>query len=68
MGELTDLIEKYDDYCRQKIVAELKKIKAEIVDIRDVEVTDGIIYANEFDVFDILDKRIAELKGENNDR
>lgn len=45
--------------------AELEEIKAEIDNIRDVEVTDGNIYVNEDNVFEILDNHISELKGEN---
>ena len=40
---------------------EFKEIKAEIENIRDVEVTDGILYTNIFNVFEILDKHIKEL-------
>ena len=42
----------------------LESIKAEIESIRDVEVTDGCIYVSLDDVNEILDKRISELKGE----
>ena len=41
-----------------------EEIKVEINKIRDVEVTDGNIYVNEDEVFNILDNYISELKGE----
>ena len=51
-----------NDKGNERIKAELEEIKAEINNIRDVEVTDGIIYVNIFNVFDILDKHIKENK------
>ena len=44
--------------------AELEEIKAEIDNIRDVEVTDGTVYVSSDDVYKILDNHIKELKGE----
>ena len=44
-------------------IEELEKIKTEIENIRDVEVADGCVYVNIFDVNEIIDQRISELKG-----
>lgn len=73
MGELTDLVEKlvekYDDYCKQKIVEELEKIKAEM----NVELFKEYSTEREFDSgyesclkqqIDRIDNHIKELKGE----
>ena len=48
-------------------IAELEKIKAEIQTIKDMEVVNGGVYVREFDVVEIIEKHISELKGENNE-
>lgn len=45
-------------------IDEIEKLKAEIDKIRDVEVTDGTVYVSSDDVYEIFDKKIAEIKGE----
>lgn len=52
---------------KRDFIKELEKIKAEIDNIRDVEVADGTVYVSSDDVYEILDKKIAELTGEQND-
>ena len=45
-------------------IDEIEKLKAEIDKIRDVEVANGTVYVSSDDVYEILDKKIAEIKGE----
>lgn len=50
---------------KEYAAVEIEKLKAEIENIRDVEVSDGTVYVSSDDVNEILDQRITELKGEN---
>ena len=52
-------------YNSKPLQAELEEIKAEIDNIRDVEVTDGNIYVNEDNVFEILDNHINKADCDN---
>lgn len=65
--EWVELIVTAESVVEVRMVEEFKKIKAEIDNIRDVEVADGTVYVSSDDVYEILDKKIAELTGEQND-
>ena len=55
----------YRDGVKETFKAELEEIKAEIDNIRDVEVTDGNIYVNEVNVLEILDNHINKADCDN---
>ena len=69
MGELTDPVEKYDNYCRQKIVEELEKIKEECEDLiqfhgkrtDDYGIGKKEAYKH---IIEFVNERIVKLKGE----
>lgn len=55
---------KFERFRKQFAIAELKKIKTELENPKAISMDffDGLAYAEE-----IIDKRISELKGENNE-
>ena len=63
------------EYCRQKIVEELEKIKADIIgscnniaqEVSDLSYTRKIyVYEQLSEIKGAIDKHISELKGDNN--
>lgn len=67
MLELTDPVEKYDNYCKQKIIEELENIRPAIVkEIKDrngdLDNTDMVVVLSM--ALAIIQKRLDELKGE----